>query len=225
MYVKARGEDYFYPSGKHEIQWVCNCDCNPSIDVLVKASNLNCKNPILSCGCKLHDKKGNRYDLSGEYGIGWTTNTNKEFYFDLEDYEKIKDYTWFENDNGYIVSDSVNRQRIRLHRFVLNLGLVDFKENLVDHINHNIKDNRKCNLRQCSSSQNNMNKKPIHEYAGIRWREEKHRWEARICKEKDITILGLFKTKEEAIEARIKAEQSLFKEFSYAKSVRLSNEL
>ena len=57
MYVKARGEDYFYPSGKHEIQWVCNCDCNPSIDILVKASNLNCKNPILSCGCKLHDKK------------------------------------------------------------------------------------------------------------------------------------------------------------------------
>ena len=44
-------------------------------------------------------------------------------------------------------------------------------------------------------------------------------------KKKNITILGLFKTKEEAIEARIKAEQSLFKEFSYANSVRLSNEL
>ena len=37
-------------------------------------------------------KKYNRYDLSGEYGIGWTTNTNHVFYFDLEDYEKIKDY-------------------------------------------------------------------------------------------------------------------------------------
>ena len=45
-----------------------------------------------SCGClakeirsKIH-KKYNQYDLSGEYGIGWTSNTNEEFYFDLEDF-------------------------------------------------------------------------------------------------------------------------------------------
>ena len=34
------------------------------------------------------NKKSNIYDLSGEYGVGWTSNTNEEFYFDLEDYDK-----------------------------------------------------------------------------------------------------------------------------------------
>lgn len=31
----------------------------------------------------------NTYDLSGEYGIGYTTK-GEEFWFDLEDYDKIK---------------------------------------------------------------------------------------------------------------------------------------
>ena len=44
--------------------------------------------------------KYNKYDLLGSFGVGWTTNTNKEFWFDLEDYDKIKDYCWAENNNG-----------------------------------------------------------------------------------------------------------------------------
>ena len=36
-------------------------------------------------------KKYNTYDLSGEYGIGYTSK-GEEFYFDLDDYDKIKDY-------------------------------------------------------------------------------------------------------------------------------------
>ena len=171
----------------------------------------------------LYDKKGNRYDLSGEYGIGWTSNTNKEFYFDLEDYDLIKDYTWFENDHGYIVSDNSDRKRVRLHRLILGMGSLKVDKNVVDHINHNKKDNRKCNLRECTSSQNNMNKVPVNgEYSGVKWRDDRNRWEARICKEKEITILGLFNTKQEAINARMKAEQKLFKEFSYTNSLMLS---
>lgn len=171
----------------------------------------------------LHDKKGNKYDLLNEYGIGWTSNTNEEFYFDLEDYEKIKNYTWFESDNGYIVSDSSNKKRVRLHRLLLGMGNLKINERIVDHINHNKKDNRKCNLRKCTSSQNNMNKVPTNgEYSGVKWREDRNRWEARICKEKEITILGLFNTKQEAIDARMKAEQEIFKEFSYSNSLMLS---
>ena len=30
--------------------------------------------------------------MSNDYGVGYTTNTNKEFYFDLEDYDLIKEY-------------------------------------------------------------------------------------------------------------------------------------
>jgi hypothetical protein len=41
-------------------------------------------------------KKFNQYDLSGSYGIGYCSNTNNPFYFDLEDYDLIKDYCWME---------------------------------------------------------------------------------------------------------------------------------
>ena len=39
---------------------------------------------------KLYHKKYNTYDLSGEYGIGYS-NSGKEFYFDLDDYDLIKE--------------------------------------------------------------------------------------------------------------------------------------
>lgn len=71
------------------------------------------------------------YDLTGEYGIGWTSNTNKEFYFDIEDYDKIKDYCWYENDGGYVVTQR-NRKTIRMHRLILNLSPKDDIQ--VDHI-------------------------------------------------------------------------------------------
>ena len=46
-------------------------------------------------------KKYNTYDLTGEYGIGYTSK-DEEFYFDLEDYDKIKDYCWRITMQGYV---------------------------------------------------------------------------------------------------------------------------
>lgn len=47
-------------------------------------------------------KKYNRYDLNlkdehGLYGVGYCFNTGHEFYFDMDDYDKIKDYCWSED--------------------------------------------------------------------------------------------------------------------------------
>ena len=38
----------------------------------------------------------NKYDLNlidehGKYGVGYCSNTNNKFYFDMDDYDKIKD--------------------------------------------------------------------------------------------------------------------------------------
>ena len=37
-------------------------------------------------------KKTNVFDVSGEYGIGYTTNTNRAFIFDLTDYDFIRQF-------------------------------------------------------------------------------------------------------------------------------------
>ncbi len=45
----------------------------------------------------------NRYDLNGEYGIGYTNVSDLPFYFDLEDFDKIKSYTWYITPSKYLV--------------------------------------------------------------------------------------------------------------------------
>ena len=67
--------------------WHCDCDCGGEIDV--PSTSLTSGN-TKSCGCLLVEslkatgeriRERNRYDLSGEYGVGWTCNTNKKILF------------------------------------------------------------------------------------------------------------------------------------------------
>ena len=48
--VLGRGEDYISPSGKHNSQWWCICDCPEHNILLVRISNLTSNN-TKSCGC------------------------------------------------------------------------------------------------------------------------------------------------------------------------------
>ena len=128
------------------------CDCGKEI---LASSNSLRTGHVLSCGCLRLERlskavsKVNKYDLSGEYGIGYTSNTNAKFYFDLEDYDKIKGYCWHEDNDGYIVTATRtlnNKNPIykypKLHILVmLPNGKKDFVQ--VDHKNRNKKDNRK----------------------------------------------------------------------------------
>ena len=106
LIVLGRGEDYIAPGTQKKYpRWLCECSCPDHNRVLVIGKSLR-KGESQSCGCLQKEitsktsKKYNKYDLSGEYGIGWTSNTNKEFYFDLDDYGKIKDICWCELSNG-----------------------------------------------------------------------------------------------------------------------------
>lgn len=99
--IIKRAEDYVSPSGEKKVQWLCECSCENKTRIIVIGSNLTKRNTE-SCGCLAKEKtikrnksrkRYNQYDLSGEYGIGYTSKGEK-FYFDLEDYDKIKDYCW-----------------------------------------------------------------------------------------------------------------------------------
>lgn len=98
--------------------------------------------------------KYNKYDLNGLYGIGWTSNTNEEFYFDLEDYDKIKDYHWYKNQTSKTYCSLIahvpnSNKKIAMHQIIA--------DSYVDHINRNPLDNRKENLRIANKSQNAYN--------------------------------------------------------------------
>ena len=165
---------------------------------------------------KIYKKKYNRYDLSGEYGIGWTSNTNKEFYFDLEDYDKIKDYCWIEEvgTTGY----SSIRARVPGENKKVIMHWVVLGDKWYDHINRNPLDNRKENLRKATRAENNRNcsisKNNTSGIIGLCWNKRNNNWRVRITVDRKVIELGSFVNKEDAIVARLKAELLYFGEFA-----------
>lgn len=231
--VIQRVEDYVYPDGKqHASQWLCECNCDEHNRIIVRRANLTSKiNPTLSCGCIqkekarhtciLRNKKSNTYDLNGEYGIGYTVK-NEPFWFDIEDYDKIKDYCWYYDQNGYVCTSNEKGKSIKLHRFVMDVIDTDV---IVDHILHPVgngkhkTDNRKDNLRIVSSFENNKNmglrKDNKSGTKGVYWRRDTNKWSAKITVDNRVIHLGCFINKDDAIDARLNAEVKYFGEYAY----------
>lgn len=223
--VICQAEDYIQPSnGKHHAQWLCECSCEEHNKVIVKGAYLK-NGKTQSCGCIRKEstiefnrntkKKYNKYDLSGGYGIGWTSNTNKEFYFDLDDYNKIKDYCWNEHikTNGYHMLDTYDKNSDKTINMANLLGFKGY-----DHKNRNPLDNRKENLRPATQHENVMNKgiqrNNISGITGVGWVKRLQKWRARIAYDEKEIYLGVFENKEDAIRARLIAEKKYFGEFA-----------
>ena len=197
--------------------WVCVCDCGNYCRV--NSTDLN--KGTQSCGCyqkeqtsKTH-KKYNKYDLSQEYGIGYTSNTNKCFYFDKEDYELIKNYCWAENDQGYAVSHKLDGSNIRQHRLILNPNV----DEIIDHKNQNRLDNRKNNLRIANKQTNGINR-PCNTnnklgVKGVNLQSDGKKYMAKIMVNGKTIYLGSYNTIEEASKVRMAKEKELFGEFAY----------
>lgn len=207
-------EDYISTTGKHSSQWLCECSCGDKTRIILRGNKIK-SGHVKSCGCLR--KKTNKYDLSGEYGIGFASNTSQKFYFDLEDYDKIKDYCWRESvdSNGYHsmkteIKTIDGRQTINMH------GLLGYANH--DHIDRNPLNNCKDNLRPATHIENARNRsKPSNNtsgFIGVTWDKSRSKWSANIIVDKKHKTLGRFKNKNDAINARLEAEAKYFGEFA-----------
>lgn len=163
--------------------------------------------------------KKNKYDLSGNYGIGWTFK-DEEFYFDLEDYDKIKNYCW-STRHGYLRARNPKTNKdIIMHRLIMNI--TDPKL-MVDHIKHNKLDNRKQFLRVCTNKENSRNKELVKwntsGVIGVSYNEKTKLWRSHIMVDRKTINLGTFDNIDDAIDARQKAEDLYFGEYSYRASM------
>ncbi len=232
--VVKRVDDHIQPSGKARAMWLCQCDCG---NTTVIRSDALTDNGTKSCGClakeitskihkgNKHNKKYNTYDLTGEYGIGYTSK-GEEFYFDLEDYDLIKDYCWFTNNKGYITAKNFEHKDIYLHRIVTCCP-----SNLMpDHIHgkETINDNRKSNLRIVSRSQNGMNRvissNNMSGITGVSFDKLKNKWLVKITENNNIHHLGYYDNFEDAVRTRKEAEEEYFGEYSYDNSQKINTE-
>lgn len=223
--VVKRAPDYILPCGKPQTMWECRCSCGKTFTTralqLKNGDSQSCghlQKEIVSKIAKAR-KTYNKYNLEGDYGIGWTSNTNKEFYFDLEDYDLIKDYCWWENPDGYIESENG-----LLHRIVMSVNNLDGIKVQIDHIHdkNSRHDNRKSNLRIANASTNGMNRdirsNNTSGCTGVNFDKRSGKWRARIKINGREIELGKFKEKEDAIKVRKEAEEKYFGEWSYDNS-------
>lgn len=214
-------DDYVTPNGRHMDQWRCRCLCEDGKELNVIGANLRRKNGTRSCGClrkefcSQHLSKTNIIDLSGEYGIGWTFNTNKEFYFDLEDYEKIKAYCWYEN----VAPDGYHRlyAYIKETKEYKTMAQIIVGNNY-DHKDRNPLNNRKTNLRKSDKFQNaqnhNKQKSNTSGIIGVGWHKATGKWYAEIQVEGKDLWLGVYENKYDAIVVRLQAEEKYYGEFA-----------
>lgn len=137
---------------------------------------------------------------------------------DSENYEWLNQWKWYASDKnygGYIAVRTINRKKkIRMHRLIMNCP--DDKQ--IDHINHRINDNRKCNLRICTHTQNLQNQlsrggKSV--FKGITYSYPNRKWVARIQLNKRRIFLGSFNTEIDAAKAYDTKALELFGEFAY----------
>lgn len=231
LLVIKQVEDYISPNGIHYAQWLCRCNCKEHNTVIVRGDSL--KNKLTeSCGCIQRKKSSesitnvnkrgheNKYsekltDKYGEYYIGWTSNTNNEFYVDAKDYETIKKYCWSE----YITEDNYHMLRYSCP----NKSYVTMAHLLVgkyyDHADRNPLNNRRYNLRIANNSQNAQNRSVRFDntsgVTGVCYNKRQKEYIARIS-DKPYHRIVVYRgdDKQEAIIARLKAELKYYGEFA-----------
>ena len=129
---------------------------------------------------------------------------------DKEDFTKVKDLRWYVEKHKkefYVFSNSLDggKTKVRLHRYIIDCP----KNMVVDHINNNPLDNRKCNLRQTTHSDNLRYKKS--KYRGVRPRGNK--FQVQFMYKGKRHYLGVFDTYEEGAKALKQAKLEVMGNF------------
>ena len=129
-----------------------------------------------------------RFSADGVIGFG-EVSTGETFTFDAEDFERIRDTTWYRCNSGNYIGD---RSGYCIHRRIMNAP-VGYE---VDHINHDPLDNRKSNLRICTHRENQYNQ-PLQRNntsgaSGVSYYPPRRKYRARIKYDQQEIHLGYF---------------------------------
>jgi hypothetical protein len=149
----------------------------------------------------------------------------KMFFIDAEDFEIVMQKKWRlkrsvspNTENFYVISQTIGvfpPKTIRLHRYLLNCP----PDKIVDHADGNTMNYCRNNLRICSVTDNNRNRKKIHsvytsEYKGVSYVKERGNWLAQIKLSDHRKNLGRYKTEIEAARAYDICARKNFGEFA-----------
>lgn len=230
--VIKQTDDYVSPQGVRKAQWLCQCECGSEPKIILQESLKNLR--TTSCGCnhteylcqknkeghKTNEYSDKQEDQNGCYYIGIAHNTGTKFYIDDIDFEKIQPYCWSEqvDSKGYhylSTNDPNTRKTLKIQWLIVGKNY--------DHIDRNALNNRRYNLRQATTSQQQFNQKKQSNntsgYIGVYWNKNNKRWFAQLGINNQDIHLGYFDNKEDALIARLKAEKKYCGEFAPQKDL------
>lgn len=141
---------------------------------------------------------------------------------DDSDYDVLSSFKWRVSIHGYVVRtvghpEAPTRKRhLPMHRFIMGLCFGD--KFYVDHIDGNPLNNQRNNLRVCTPTQNQYNRKIGSNnksgFKGVTVSESENRWRSQIKVNGKIIYLGTFLTPEAAHEAYCAAALKYHGEFA-----------
>lgn len=143
---------------------------------------------------------------------------NNKIIIDIEDYDLIVNcWIWVNKNRGYpylMLQFKKNREKCLFHRIIMNAQ----KGQIIDHINHDTLDNRKCNLRICKHQENIFNQK-IHKnnksgYKGVSFDKKTNKWRAYIKYNYKQINLGRYINPIKASNVYKKAAKIIFGEYA-----------
>jgi len=147
---------------------------------------------------------------------GWpciTLPTGQQVLVDPGDLAAVSRHTWGVTQENYVRA-TIDGERVFLHRWLTGAGAGQ----VVDHVNGDPLDNRRSNLRVCTTAQNLANKKRpstnTSGYKGVVWRPSRGKWEAAIQPRSGYRFLGRFDDPWEAAQAYNAAAIELYGEFA-----------
>lgn len=182
--------------------------------------------PAPSRACQRDDGAGPQ-TLVREVPLAGIKGAGRVALVDETDFELVSAYRWYVWENvlacgtlsgPYAIAQVPTPGRksrstsLRMHKLITGWPLTD-------HINHDGLDNRRCNLRPASPSQNQMNQqrqRPVgtSTYRGVRWHRRCRAWQAAITKHYKERHLGLYQDEVQAALAYDRAAAEMFGEYA-----------
>lgn len=143
-----------------------------------------------------------KIELSGNFGKG------RFILIDKEDFNRVSKHRWWLGTKNLRPATDIwdkktkTSKRVLLSRFIINPP----DKMIVDHINGNPLDNRKCNLRVCTFEENQRNRTTLNKnntsgYRGVSWDRFRKKWVAQLSLKYKHVYLGRFSDIEDARKA------------------------
>jgi hypothetical protein len=200
--------------GNSRVRWLCQCSCGETALITTRGLTSGRSTRCNRCA----GRKANPTRVIDFDTLAIICPDGREFLIDKRDYTLVKSYHWTINPRGYVCSNTFG-VNIQLARVLF--GLPPYSRNReVDHISGDPLDNRRCNLRLCSTSDNARNRglrSDSHTgYKGVSYRPSQGVYIARIVPwtNSKRLFLGQFETAEEAAAAYDRAAVLYHGEFA-----------